>query len=158
MKFFVSIFLVFLGSYSMNAQSISLNAMYSELSGPNIEIGYKQLMTNRMGISGRAAYWPNTNSYGYRGGLFYRFMKTKHFDIDLGAEYSFSHIKSNISETEIKSHNIEIPLSVNVRLNDHYYITGGLSSRLHLKHNKKFKVIGKNQAISNIRLGIQYRW
>lgn len=137
--------------YGQTSNNLTLGSLYSNLSGLNAELSYSKQFTNRVGIIGRLAYNFN-ESYGVRGGLFYRFISIEFLNIDFGAEYNYDrHKNSNIND-EIISSNLEFPLTISYMVSKSFELYGGISSNINLNDSEP------NRLADNLRLGVTYKW
>lgn len=154
MKFLFLVLVVTSFAVSLQGQisnKFSSGMLYSNLSGLNAELSYSQKITQKIGISGRIAY-NFIESYGLRGGIFYKLLNHRFFDINFGAEYNYDRHKIQNLNNEIISKNLEFPLTIKYNINNSFGLYGGISSSINLNDAET------NRFLDNLRFGIAYKW
>lgn len=131
--------------------TISFGALYSNLTGLNVEVSYSGLLSYNINYIGRFAYNLN-RSYSIRAGLFYRLINNKYINLDFGLEYNYDLHGHPILTEKIVSHNIELPLTLTYKLNNKIGIFGGVSGSINVNDTES------NRVIDNLRLGVNYHW
>lgn len=144
--FFVSLSV---GLHGQTSRNLAIGTLYSDLMGITAELSYGHPISRNIGLVGRVSY-NSIESYGVRGGLYYRLLNRNPISLDLGAEYNYDRHASRNLHDPIVSRNIEFPLTLNLRISNSLDLYGGIASSVNINNSES------NRIVDSFRLGIKY--